>query len=352
MRILHVFPDSVVEPGQQHLGSTKDIRGRSQYFAERRIEVTELQHERSALGMLRAVRQASLTEYDAIVVEYPLSSRAAGAIRRGAPDAALLVRSENAELLHRIDWMRAMGPSLATAKLAARTVQTMTAEAWSARASDALLSISTWETEHYWPKMGLRQRAHWVPYYVPDAYLDELAPPQGRAVPRSNVCVCLTSSKRNPLIDDSVRGFHRAVQSASQDLPWTFVVTGDASAAAENPRIHRTGMLESPAEVLTTSRAVALLSDYGYGFKTKLLDAVVAGNRILVTPGLRRRVPPELDAWTITVDLNIAGSFTAALDKCTGDLPEGDPNALLRQRHHRTLDDLLVRATPPRRDPR
>lgn len=336
-RVLHVFPESVLEAGQEHLGSTKDVRGRTQYFRERGLEVRELAHHRSARGMLDAVRRHDLRRYDVVVVEFPLSVRATSELRRAAPKATLLTRSENAELLHRVDWMRAMGPTLATVKLAVRTLQTSAAELWAARRSDHLLSISAWEVEHYWSRLAPRDRVRWLPYYVPDVYLAELSP---TTAARERVCVCLTSTRRNPVIEDSVRGFRRALATVPPGSGWRFVVTGDVTLQPDD-RFEAAGMLASPGDVLTTSTAVALLSDYGYGFKTKLLEAVVAGNRVFVTPGLRRRLPPEMDSWTVPVDLRRPGSFIEALAAADQPLPAGRPNDLLRARHHRLLDALL-----------
>jgi hypothetical protein len=337
-RVLHVFPDSVLDPTQTHLGSTKDIRGRTQYFAERGMAVDECVHERSAADMKRAVATVAAQPYDVIAVEFPLSGKAIGHLRKRWPTALLLTRSENAELLHRRDWIRAMGPSVAAAKLAVRAVLNTAAEVQAARRSDALLSISHWEAEYYWPKLAARGKIEWLPYYVPDQYLGDLG--RGDSVKQRD-CVCLTSTKKNPLIDDSVRGFERAVAGIPANSDWRFLVTGP-TASTQGGRIESTGMLSSPGEVLRSSRAVALLSDYGYGFKTKLLEAVVAENRVLVTPGLRRRMPAELDPWTVTVDLRDPSSFADALQTANEPIPAGRPNDALRARHHSVLDRLIA----------
>jgi hypothetical protein len=339
-RVLHVFPDSVLDPTQTHLGSTKDIRGRTQYFAERGMTVDECVHERSARGMKRAIAALEAQPYDIIVVEFPLSGRAISQLRNRWPTALLLTRSENAELLHRRDWIRAMGPSVAAGKLAIRAVLNTVAEIWAARCSDALLSISEWEAEHYWPRLTSRGKIEWLPYYIPDQYLEGL---ESGDTTKQRDCVCLTSTRRNPLIEDSVRGFERAIAQSPEAVGWRFLVTGDVSAGSRDPRIVNTGMLNSPGELLRKSRAVALLSDLGYGFKTKVLEAIVAGNRVLVTPGLYQRIPDLLYAWTFEVDLKEPHGFALALAQAEQPLPDGDPNGLLRAHHHAVLDRLIGR---------
>ena len=186
---------------------------------------------------------------------------------------------------------------------------------------------------------------------MPDGYLEELQ--AGDSVKRMD-CVCLTSTKSNPLIEHSVRGFERAVAQSPEVRGWRFLVTGEASGIATSTRIESTGLLASPGELLRTSRAVVLLSDLGFGFKTKLLEAIVAGNRVIVTPGLFSRLPDVLHPWTLEVDLDDAHSFAAALDVAAGPAPDGDPNRALRDQHHALLDDLVGRhaqqaETVPRR---
>lgn len=338
-RVLHVFPDSAVDPTQKHLGSTKDFRGRTQWFHDRRVPFDELVHERSAPALDAALRGVALEDYDAVVIEFALSVWTTRQLRRRNPRLRILVRSGNAELLHRRDWIRGMGPTPASAKLAVRTVANVAAEAAAARGSDAILAISPWEQEHYWPKLRPRM-VRWLPYYVPDEYLEEFTAAGGA---REQLCVCLTSTKRNPLIVDSVRGLSRALEHLPSASDWRFAVTGLVEPElAPDPRVEWLGLLDSPAQLLRGSRCVALLSDLGFGFKTKLLEAVVAGNWVLVTPGLHARMPRDLDPWTLRVDLNRPDALERALETAAGPLPEGDPNALLRERHHALLDELLL----------
>ena len=162
-RVLHIFPDSVVDPSQRHLGSTKDIRGRTQYFRDRGLPYEELIHERSAESMAAAVDQVDLTPFGAVIVEFPLSGRAVRAIRERNPQAVLLTRSATAELLHRRDWARAMGPSVASAKVVIRGVLNAVSEVAAGRNSTAMLAISDWEARHYWPRLVRQHKIHWLP---------------------------------------------------------------------------------------------------------------------------------------------------------------------------------------------
>ncbi len=82
-RILHVIPDTAVDPDEKYLGSTKDIRGRTEYFAARGIECDELVvPARSDKFLLAQLRERDLDIYQAVLVEIPLYPASLGFLRR------------------------------------------------------------------------------------------------------------------------------------------------------------------------------------------------------------------------------------------------------------------------------
>jgi hypothetical protein len=82
-------------------------------------------------------------------------------------------------------------------------------------------------------------------------------------------------------------------------------------------RIQLTGVLDSPYGILTESRAVALLSDYGFGFKTKFLESIMSRCYVLVTKGMHKRIPPKVRQFCFVVDVKSQGlsrtRWTAAM---------------------------------------
>lgn len=342
VRVLHVVVDSVQDPSQRDLGSTKDVRGRTQYFSARGIPVVEVAHGRSRRAFNAVLRDVDPQQFSDLFVEFPLDWRAFKAIKETAPATRIHARSENAELLHRLDWARASRdePRLAV-RLVARAARNALNEFRVGQQADDVLPISEWEAKHYWTKLVPRQKIRYLAYYVPDAYRVAPRDPSVRA--QESLCVCLTSTKSNPLIVDALRNFDRAVR----DLPvpvaegWRFAATGPVEDVPLGPRIVRMGLVPSLDDVLRQARLVALLSDYGYGFKTKLLDAIAAGSRVAVTPKLWSRMPRSLDPWVLRVDLAEPGSFAAALEAAAADLPAGDPNRALREQHDAVLDALF-----------
>jgi hypothetical protein len=106
-------------------------------------------------------------------------------------------------------------------------------------------------------------------------------------------------------------------------------------------RIRATGLLDSPYEILAESRAVALLSDYGFGFKTKFLEAVMSQCYVLVTTGMYKRLPPEVRQFCFEVDVNSIESFENALAGCQEPFPDVDVNGQLREIAFSALDAAL-----------
>ena len=106
-------------------------------------------------------------------------------------------------------------------------------------------------------------------------------------------------------------------------------------------RVFRTGLLDSPFEELDKARCVALFSDYGRGFKTKIMDAYHAKAYVLLTPGLYSRLPEEVLPFCMPVRHDSVEDFANALTRCLAPFPEVDINDKLRARAFRELDQVL-----------
>jgi hypothetical protein len=107
------------------------------------------------------------------------------------------------------------------------------------------------------------------------------------------------------------------------------------------PGIRLTGLLDSPFTILSESRAVAVLSDFGFGFKTKILDAVLNQCYVLVTKGLYNRLPIAFKPFCFIVDLNKPETFRDALENCLKPFPICDINSILRTQAYAALDDVF-----------
>jgi hypothetical protein len=105
----------------------------------------------------------------------------------------------------------------------------------------------------------------------------------------------LGSTSPNPLIDRGVRAFDQLVRLLPASVEVTPALTGSVPEGLRlDPRIEVLGMVASPVDALRTASHVVLPSPLGYGFKTKILEALLAGCRVLVHHRLHGRLPPEV----------------------------------------------------------
>lgn len=359
-RILHIVQESFENPRHRFLGSVKDSLGRQEYFATRGLPVDRIVAEgRSDHKVAATLASLDLRQYRVAVFELPIYPKSLQLLRRRAPHVRRWIRPINAELLQQIDLFRAhRAHPYAQDHRAQLLHDVMTGyqrfrQDWvCARRSDALLSISDWESEHYWRWVAGRVRTWTVPYFLPSEFRRDIP----RNVEKQPLCVCPLSTAKSirPFPLDAFQNFARLVRAYRlKPGPWKFAMTGalkvnhrwnhmvDSELIVKGD-IEQLGFLDDPMTLFAQARAVAVLSDLGFGVKTKILDAIAARCWVLVTPGLYSRLAPELQPYCLVVDrLEHVAGFRAALDRAMQPFPEPDPNDALRDRAFTTLDKLM-----------
>jgi len=346
VKVIHIIPDSAVNPRHLYLGSTKEIRCRTEYFKTQGIAFDELIVEhRSDAFLLENLQNLELGQYSAAFFEYPIYPKSLNFLRRKYPHLRLLTRSHNADFYHSLHYVFASLKSSNYGKIPlylAISLINLRLDYLCARRSDFILSITEWEKNNYWKYFTKLSKIVTVPYFLPSSYSEGI-PLQ---LEKKAQCVCLMSTAQGflPFLIDAARGFSKSVEKLEDQCPeWGFCITGDFP---ENliklpERVKRTGFLETPLRILAESRAIALLSDYGMGFKTKLLDAIYYKCYVLVTRKLYQRLPVEVQPYCIVVDINSSSSFKDALERCLEPYPEGNPNEVLRSQAFAALDRII-----------
>jgi len=338
LNVLLLVPESARDVRLALHGSSKDVACLESYFDARGMPVARValpRRNREAMAELAALEVA---EYDAIVLSMPGSyPRLLRWIKARAPHSLVLFRAHNAEALHRLDWMRAstgMGERMRLGIRAARALVKDLATVHAA--ADGILSISSSDTRQYWRLLGGGTRVATVPYFMVD-------PPPVPTESKDDLCVCVSAIEENPLVRDAANNFCRMVDRLGESLPgWRFALIGSSCATFETlARVEPLGLLDSPLEVLGRARAMALMSDYGRGFKTKILEAIHARCWVLVTPRLYARLPGCVRPFCMTVRAHSAAEFADALERCRQPWPHGDANAALREEAFETLDALF-----------
>jgi SAM-dependent methyltransferase len=354
MRILHVFSRATLDPAQRFLGTTKDQRGRAQYCAERGIERRELAYEtRGDAALGRELGSLDLGGFDAVFIEGTYFPAAIRRLKKRWPGLRVLARGVNAEFLHWLDSARAGRRAGSWKRILFDLKSALCfglADLRCARGADWVLAITRWEEDRYWSSLCPRARVATLPYFLPDEYRRDI--PAG--VPKADRCVSLMTTRADrPFHRDAAANLIRLVNGLGAAEPgWSFAIAGDFPRAGlpACPRLEVLGVVENPLAVLAGARAMALLSDYGFGFKTKLLEAIACGCFLLVTPGVHARLPEAVRRYARVVDPRSVDSFRAALASCREPLPAGDPNRELREEAYAVLDRALG-VEPPRGPP-
>lgn len=353
-KVLHILGDKSWKPQFKYLGSTKDIVGRRDYFAARGIECVEMQvkgrHDHICLEMLKAM---DLSDIDAVIMEHPRYPRAMGWLREEHPRIRLMIRGHNAEAIHQLHTAYAFLTSgLSGWKWRLKRARMTLKNLWdrlrfdfaSAHMADYVLSISDWESKHYWPVVTRGEKVVDVPYFVPESYV--FHPPAD--LQKTNRCVCAMSADWTPLAHHAARVLVELVKKTTpeQVKPWKFAITGDLGKHRDSykplksgGRIDIAGNVDNPFEYMVKSRAMAHLSNLGMGFKTKLLDFVSGGGWLLVPRKLYERQPEELKPFCIVVDPLTPEKLVEALRKAREPWPDNSHiNDRLRERAFAGMD--------------
>src|ERR1043165_2406147 len=102
VRVLHVIPDIAVSPEHRLLGSTKDVRGRTEYFQTAGINYDELPVVRLDRSLRTALDRVALERYDVVFIELAQYPRSMKWLAKKVPDTVRIVRPTNASSLQHL----------------------------------------------------------------------------------------------------------------------------------------------------------------------------------------------------------------------------------------------------------
>ena len=336
-RILHVFKDLVKDPRQVYLGSTKDIKSRTDFFENCGLvydELTVNQDHDPDRATLDALADRALDHYATVIFEHSLFPRSIQYLKKNNARLNVLFRGHNAEFYHRLHYAlgavkyTSLGEALKWLK---ESLTKYREDSLCARHADYVLSISAWETAHYWPRFTASHTIINAPFYLTDFYLDEI---RRKKRPKTNRCVCLMSTFIGPFLYDALHHYQKIVGAIRDRLPdWDFATTGAIPKKwrKRQKQMNYVGLVESPLDILSESRAMCILSDLGYGFKTKIIEAIMCGCYVIVPEKLYGRLPQEVRPFCKVVNLKDPTTFIAALNETHQPFPDFDPNAMLKK---------------------
>ena len=343
MRVLHIIPKSAYDKTLADHGSTKDIWCRREYFKNRGFDTLELpvsKHEKLIISNLEKIE---IKEFDTILIDIPRSFRITFQyIRRRAPKVKLVFRSHNAEFLHRWDWMVVSCGWRKKLGCAKRALEGLINDIRTLHVVDFVIPIVEWDTR-YWRSLGNKKKVVTVPFYLGSDKTWGTEENKNRNYAKDNLCVCITAVQQNPLINDAAQNFSHLVNRLGMDLPhWSFAITGNTDGMKFlGSRIKRLGFVSSLEVTLSQAKAVAILSDYGRGFKTKILDAFKGCAYVLVTPRLFRHLPNEVKPFCFAVNKHSVEDFVRVLKLCSEPFPRIDVNKVFRKQAFDAMDKVF-----------
>jgi hypothetical protein len=296
--IVHIVPEGVFK--YQWHGSYKDTISRIEFFRSTGRDYRQwISKEDDVASILDQMDSSEASDF---VIEYSNLPRITKALRERFPSSKIVVRSHNLEALQHFDnhGLRPKGKGFFW--LAYGMSRMLMGDITIKRHASSIWSISDWEKRAYWDRLPGRAEVAWLPYHCPN-----------HLMPTSNVCsegrnriVCMPTSVLNRKSWDLVARFIDLAEFLQPHLGdrFEFLITGDLSGwkLPHSPAVRLTGMLDDLPAFLKTVRAVAMLSDLGYGFKTTICDSIAHGASILAHPTMRTRCPDILKPAILAVD--------------------------------------------------
>lgn len=264
MRVLQTVHSKYNDADYRFMGSSRDMLGREEYFRERGIEYEQLVPlYRDDGDVLRMLKQRDVASYDAIIFEksdYPLTMQW---VREQHPGVRVLLRSHNAEFFHRIHYELSrfdrdlfMGLSTAFEQVAfdhMLTYNRLCHDLCCGMLADAVLSITHWEAENYWPLLAGRGKVRAAPFFLPSRDV----PAPGTGFDKEKLCVCLLSPAHTSLLSNAADNFFHLVGQMPADDGWSYAVTGDAEKYGfdTGTRVEVTGFLDEPMKLVSAPGA-------------------------------------------------------------------------------------------------
>ena len=246
------------------------------------------------------------------------------------------MRAHNPEALQ--NWQRyqvRIRPTYRNVKYAYGVCRVLGADILCRIRADSILGISDWDNRCYWSRLPGRAKISWIPYHSPWPRLRKHVRPLPWAE-RQDTIVCMAGA-RDPIGKSSLENFRVLAQHLHGHAgcqPWEFLVSPGI--------LHREGPsnldgpltalreLSEPWDLLCGCRAVAVLTPFGFGMKTTIVDALAAGCHVLIDPALARRLPEWLRCHCLQCDVRDRVATVALSERLAVPPASQDVNGRLR----------------------
>ena len=336
MTVVHLIPDGVFS--NTYHGSYKDTISRVRY-----LEASDRQYYQIRLtddDPDRVLKEIQADDRPSFLIEYSTFPNIVRKLRQRFPEAFIAVRSHNLEPLQHLDnhgwWPKGKGLPWMLYGMGRLFRNDLIVK----RHASAIWSISDWENRVYWNWLPGRAKVEWLPYHCPAHLLPDATSP---VIDRRRI-VCMPTSQKNRKSWDLVTRFISFAEQMKQQTgdKFDFLITGDLSSwnLPDATAVSFTGMIDDLRSFLHGVRAVAMLSDKGYGFKTTIGDAIAHNAIVFAHPRLASRCPALLSQAIIPIDTTNPTATSTAIQAIEQRETFGQVGLQLQER----VDKILQRA--------
>ncbi len=257
-----------------------------------------------------------------VLIEYSKWPDIVRQIKKKHPKVGVHVRTHNAEAYQYFHRHTGAGlKDYANPQLWHQCMSIIWRDTRCRQAADTLLGINDWDDAHYWQWLPGKALIRYLPYYSPWPYLRSEVEPQpwNLRVP----AILSMGGNFDPSGMANVANLNRLATKLPRILGnrWSFLLTWWSQWHQKVPKVSEPVEVlrdcQEPWDLLCRVRAVAVLTPFGFGFKTTILDGLAAGCHVIVHPKLAKRLPLQVQQLCLICDpsrdediIKLADSFS------------------------------------------
>ncbi len=286
--ILLIFPYDYNMFAPNFNGGAKDIQSLQEQIDALKlrydyIRVSRLTSHALYVLLNRANRQRIFSA-SKIIISIPGSSGGILLFLRFLGLRNVVFRSHNAELLHRLDWLRSSKSIMSSIKAFRKTILGYTSDLSVSIFAERILSVSQMEMEKYWKRYFPWSSRKLV--YFPGMTPSHIAfnkPGLGITLNRRSLATIVGGFQRGTIISQPDKQFLESgllLKEYVHSLGLSLVSVGDG--VEYNFCDTNFGLTNNYEEILKNTSLVIVPSSMGWGFKTKIADAVTLHQSIII----------------------------------------------------------------------
>lgn len=207
------------------------------------------------------------------------------------------------------------------------------------QAADVLLGISEWDNQNYWRWLPGKANIRYLPYYSPWPYLRPHVDVPAWHI-RQHTIVSM-GGNFDPLGIANLTNFNMLATklSSALDEKYSYLLTWWSKWHRNVPKVSEAVEImrecQEPWDLLCQSRAVAVLTPLGFGFKTTVVDGLAAGCHVIIHPKLADRLPQQVKELCLICDPSCEQDIAKLADSLSA---PPKPHSLNQQLYEMVID--------------